>query len=42
VLGLLLSAQLLQVKIGWIIFAYVAANSIYITKDEAVPINPDA
>jgi O-antigen ligase len=30
VTGLLMSAQLLQVKIGWIIYAYILANSIYL------------
>lgn len=32
--GYLLSAQLLRVKFGWIIFAYVVANSIYVTRKE--------
>jgi O-antigen ligase len=34
--GYLLSAQLLRVKFGWIIFAYVVANSIYVTGNEKI------
>jgi O-antigen ligase len=36
VFGLLMSAQLLDVKIGWVIFAYIVANSIYLSKSENV------
>lgn len=32
VLGLLLSVQLLQVKIGWCIYAYIAGNALYISQ----------
>jgi hypothetical protein len=35
VFGLLLSAQLLQVKTGWIIFSYIAAHSIYLRNYES-------
>ncbi|TAJ12109.1 O-antigen ligase domain-containing protein [Marinilabiliaceae bacterium JC017] len=32
VLGMLLSAQILKVKIGWVIYSYVLANSLYLSK----------
>jgi O-antigen ligase len=35
VFGLILSAQLLQIKSGWIIFSYIVANSLYINREEA-------
>jgi O-antigen ligase len=34
ILGLLLSAQLLEVKIGWVIFAYIAGSSILVFEKE--------
>jgi hypothetical protein len=37
VFGFLMSAQLLQVKIGWVIFAYILANSMHLTKLAAIP-----
>jgi O-antigen ligase len=42
VFGLLMSAQLLQVKIGWVIFAYILANSMYLTKFSAIQNYSDA
>lgn len=36
VFGLLLSVQLLQMKIGWVIFAYIVANAIYIPVEEDI------
>lgn len=39
--GLLLSAQLLQVKIGWVIFAYIIAHDVYRCPKDIVGIPAD-